>query len=224
MAIDATPAALFDRAKALLLDFDGPVADLLPPPVEAEAASRARAGLRGVDLPHEVATTTDYLDVLEYALENHPETVPRVEAACTAAEVDAARSCEPSPHAHDLFDYAERRSIPLGIVSNNAEEAVRVFLDRLGWEHRIGAYACRPSGAVDWMKPSPRLLRLAADALQVEPSEAVFVGDSVSDAEAANAAGAPVIGLAKGDEDRRRLHEAGADAVVLLGDRSALFA
>lgn len=218
-----TAAQLLDQAHALFLDFDGPIAALMPPPVNAEAASKARAQLRGVEMPPEIATTTDHLAVLRYAME-HTDAVSRVEAACTAAELEAAGSCASSPHALDLFNYAERRSIPLAIVSNNAESAVRTFITRMGWEHQVGAYACRTPETTRWLKPSPCLLRQAANALHVDVSTAVFVGDSVSDVVAGSAAGTPVIGLAKNDQRREELVSSGAAVVVTAGNRTELVA
>ena len=61
-----TARELLHDADALLLDFDGPVAALMPPPANARAADLARGPLAGVAIPSPVAETTDHLAVLGY--------------------------------------------------------------------------------------------------------------------------------------------------------------
>jgi len=218
-----TPAqALLARADALLLDFDGPIAALMPPPANAEAATRARVELAGLRLPAEIQSTTDHLAVLRYAAEHHPDRVRALEAICTAAEANAARTCKPSKHARGLLEFAEARDIPVAVVSNNADAAVREFFVRHGWSHHPRAYACRTPETIDWLKPSPRLLQLAADVMRIDLTRAVFIGDAVSDVFAGRAVGVPVIGLAKHDQRRSELLHAGAADVVNLDDSDAL--
>jgi len=212
------PRDLFDAAGALFLDFDGPIAALMPPPVNEEAAAVARRAAQTVDLPIEIATTADHLAVLRWVRLNCPdEVLGRVEAACTKVELEAAQSCDESPDAAILFDYAINRGIPLAIVSNNAEAAVRRFLDRRNWGNRITTLACRTSETVDSLKPSPQLLLDASDAVGVPPARALFVGDSVSDVHAGRDAGIPVLGIAKHQRRSNDLLEAGAEAVVERG-------
>lgn len=213
---------LLDQASALLIDFDGPVATLMPPPRNSEAADRARASVDGSQFSRHVLSTTDHLAVLRFALRFGTDTLTLVEQACTAAEIEAASTCEPSPHASDLLSYARDRSIPVAIVSNNAEAAVRTFLIRMGWEQHIDVYSCRTPASVHMLKPNPHLLSHSLAALDVLPPAAVFIGDSVSDAVAGAALGVPVVGLAKDDVRRRELLDAGAQVVVTKGDRPAL--
>jgi phosphoglycolate phosphatase len=139
-----SPRELFDAAEALFLDFDGPIAALMPPPKNEEAAAAARRAIREDDLPIEIATTTDHLAVLRWARLNSPkEVLLSVEATCTQVELEAARSCAESPDAAVLLDYAHSRQIPIAIVSNNSADAVRHFLERRGWRDRIATFACR---------------------------------------------------------------------------------
>lgn len=212
------PRELFDAAEALFLDFDGPIAALMPPPVNEEAAAAARRATQEVEFPIGIATTADHLAVLRWARANCPdEFFRRVELACTRAELDAAKSCADSPDADALFDYARARRIPIAIVSNNAAEAVRHFLERRGWEDRVTTLACRTPQTVDSLKPSPRLLTSAAEDLGVDATGALFVGDSVSDVHAGAEAGVPVVGIAKNRDRRHKLLEAGAHAIIMRG-------
>ena len=209
-------AELIVEADALLLDFDGPVALLMPPPVNALAAEAARAAIPGINLPAEIATTTDHLAVLRHVLEHHSVLATTVEHACTQAEVRAARDCSASAHAENLFAMVRRRGLPTAIVSNNSENAVRVFLDRHGWTDQVTTFSCRDEHNAARMKPSPFLLEQALDDLGPRPVRVVFIGDSVSDVQAAVAAGVPVVGMAKNPQHGHELVAAGADAVTSL--------
>jgi HAD superfamily hydrolase (TIGR01509 family) len=138
----------------------------------------------------------------------------QVEEACTTAEIDAARRSEPSPEAERILGRAEQRGIPVAIVSNNSEMAVRTFLDRFGWTTRIAGFACRHPHDAALMKPHPHLVANALLIVGAEPHDAVLVGDSVSDVTAGHRAGVRVIGLAKNPRRGEELRRAGADAIM----------
>ena len=210
---------LLAAASAVLLDFDGPITALMPPPLNAEAAELAREALGNRSLPEAVARTTDHLEVLRYAAEHHPGLAPTVEAACTAAEVECAKTSEPSPEADGLITGGVQRGIPLAVVSNNSTAAVRAFLDRLGWTPHFAAFACREPSSFDRLKPDPYLVIQALARVEQTPERAVFVGDSVSDIVAGHAAGIQVIGLGKTPERADQLADSGADALLVRGLR-----
>lgn len=76
------------------------------------------------------------------------------------------------------------------------------------------------------MKPDPYSLVLAASRLDLTPAQCTLVGDSVTDIEAARAAGAMSIGYANKPGKAAFLTETGADAVVseMSAVADALFA
>lgn len=217
-----TVADLLRQARALLLDFDGPVAALMPPPANAHAADNARTALDGINLPPDIASSTDHLAVLRYAAEHHPHRLESVERACTEAEIDAARQCEPGPYALDLLNYAARAGTPVALVSNNADPAVRAFFATQKWTGRVTAFSCRTPETATRLKPDPFLLFAAGRELGVDLAESVFVGDSVSDVQAGAVAHVPVIGIAKHEQRATDLYAAGARVVVRSGDGAAL--
>jgi beta-phosphoglucomutase-like phosphatase (HAD superfamily) len=217
-----TAHELLSRATALLLDFDGPMAALMPPPANAHAADRARAALGGTPIPEMLRASKDHLAVLRWALEEVPGKALDVERSCANAELEAAQVCEPSVHAGDLVAFAGNRQVPIAVVSNNADAAVREFMTRHGWDSQIEAYACRTPEKVDWLKPKPNLLQFAADVLQIDISGAVFIGDAVTDVIAGKAAGCRIVGIAKNTHRFEELADAGANSVVMLGDRAGL--
>jgi beta-phosphoglucomutase-like phosphatase (HAD superfamily) len=210
-----TAAELIANAKALLLDFDGPVTTLMPPPANAQAADQARAALAGIDLPTDIAESTDHLAVLRWTVHNATSRMGDVERVCTDAEVACARTSQPSPEIACLLEKATQRNLPLAIVSNNSEEAVRTFLDRFDWSERFAAYACRTPETVRLLKPNPFLVVAATHFLDVAPSTCVFIGDSVTDVQAGQGAAVKTIGLAKTSSRGSELAKAGAHAVIV---------
>lgn len=66
---------------------------------------------------------------------------------------------------------------------------------------------------VDTAKPEPGIVQVALDRAGVGPEQAVFVGDAVWDAHAAEGAGLPCIGLLSGGIAREELQAAGASPI-----------
>lgn len=207
-------AEVVSSARALLLDFDGPITGLMPPPLNAQAAEQARLALQEIPLPDEIATTTDHLAVLHFAAAHRPDRYNSVERACSEAEIDCARRSQPSPEAQALFEDAQRRSVPVAVVSNNSAYAVREFLHRFSWAAAGRVFACRTPEVGARLKPDPFLVQRAIALLRVHSDDCIFVGDSVSDVQAGNAAGVRVVGLAKTPERGRQLLAAGAVALI----------
>lgn len=207
-------AEIIATAGALLLDFDGPITALMPPPLNARAAERARAALQHVSLPSEIRTTTDHLAVLRYAAELQYTELGSVESACSAAEIDCARISQPSPEVQAILNGATGRSVPVAVVSNNSEEAVKEFLHRFRWTESIRVLSCRTPNIALKLKPDPFLVKQAIELLGVDPTDCVFIGDSVTDVEAGKAAGIRVVGLAKTPKRGSQLLTAGAAGLI----------
>lgn len=210
---------LLEGASAMLLDFDGPLAKLMPPPANAHAADAVRAALEGVSLPSGIASTTDHLAILRWSFEHLPAPLMlEVESACTRAEIDAAEVCPEAVNCFALLDYADRADLPVAVVSNNATVAVETFMRRTGWLSLVDVVSARTPDTVEWLKPRPELLLLAADALRIDIGSAVFFGDAVSDVTAAKRAGCKVVGMYKNPERMRELDAAGADLIMNLSN------
>lgn len=182
---------------------------LLPPPANEKAADRARSCLEA--FPPEVAKTTDHLAVLRFAGHAAPQDVLAVDKACTAAEVEAAARSVPVYAAIRLARNSQVRGQRVAVVSNNSAHAVKRFLERVDLHLPIFG---RPEGFPDLMKPNPHLIRKAIDALEVDAEDALIVGDSVTDIEAAHAVGIVSIGLVTRESKRASMLAGAADAYV----------
>ncbi|GAA4692136.1 phosphoglycolate phosphatase [Promicromonospora umidemergens] len=209
-------AQLLNESAAVLLDFDGPVTPLMPAPANMHAADAARQALaaHGATPPDDIAATSDHLAVIRWTGTHVSEALADVENACTAAETNSARICTPTPGARALLAALHDAGTPVVIVSNNAAEPIRVYLERHGLTAYVRDVVGRPYLRPDLMKPEPHTVHRALTIAEASARSAVFIGDSVSDIEVARATGVRSIGYAKTVQRGTELRDAGADAVI----------
>jgi phosphoglycolate phosphatase len=205
------------RTEVLLLDFDGPVCDVfagLPASVVVDQLCVVLADGGYGDPPPEIEKSSDPFDVLKYAATLGETEARYVNAAFTAHEVEAIATAEPTPGAHELIRAWSQGSRSLAIVSNNSTLAVEAYLDLHGVEFYVAHVSARSSADPALLKPSPHLLNEAMTTLGVAAEHVAFVGDSVTDVEAAHAAGIVLIGYANKLNKAERLSAAGSDLII----------
>ncbi|MGF0115460.1 HAD family hydrolase [Promicromonospora sp. Marseille-Q5078] len=202
-------------ARAVLLDFDGPVTPLMPAPLNKQAADAARGALarHGID-PEELRDTSDHLAVIRWTGTHAPDALTDVEAVCIEAEVEAARTSQPTAGAHELIAALDRAGVPVVIVTNNAASAVRTYLDRFDLTRLIRDIVGRTAQQPELMKPNTYMVNQALRIAQAEPADVVLIGDSVTDVEVAHAAGVRSLGFAKNPRRGQELARALADATT----------
>lgn len=213
--MSATQLAGLVGSGPLLLDFDGPVCSIfagLPAPrVAGELVELLRA--EGVDLPDDIARESDPLAVIRWTgYHCNPELTTAVEDALSALELQAVESATPTPHGHDVIRSAGEVGVPVAIVSNNSGHAVSAYLSAHGLAEQVERVIGRPYARPDLMKPDPWMVLDAVRAVGGKPAECVLVGDSITDIEAARAAGVHVVGYA--NRPRKVVPFAIADAVI----------
>ncbi|MFB6397054.1 HAD-IA family hydrolase [Polymorphospora lycopeni] len=194
-----TPAALVALARYLLLDFDGPVCHLFAGLPARQIADELRDLIPepSTALPEAVRMTGDPLAVLTHIARHGSAALSaEVERVLRAAETRAATSTMPTPYAARLIAVARHTGQRLAVVSNNSADAVTAYLGAHGLDRYIDVIVGRPARRPDRMKPNPWPVLAALDELHSSPDEAVLVGDSPTDVEAAHAAGVAVIGYA----------------------------
>ncbi|MFF6772383.1 HAD family hydrolase [Streptomyces sp. NPDC012637] len=124
----------------------------------------------------------------------------------------------PFEGATELLRAVAARGWQVVLASSASEEEVAAVRGRLDADEVIDAVTS--GGDVDTTKPAPDLVEAALRAVGAEPEDAVFVGDTVWDVEAAGRAGLPCIGLLTGGTSRAELEDAGA--VLVCEDPMAL--
>lgn len=205
---------VLDASEAVLLDFDGPVCDLFAgfPAPDVADAMRSALSAWGVGDTRLGFDSTDPLVVMRAgAAHIGSEAAHDVLARF---EMQAARDAALTPGASEcLHAFAAARK-PVIIVSSNDSEAVQSFLVDKGLRDLVVGVVGRPSDDLDTMKPHPRTLLEACDAVGVASAHAVMIGDSVSDIDAARAAGCASIGYANKPGKERTL----ASATVVVND------
>jgi beta-phosphoglucomutase-like phosphatase (HAD superfamily) len=205
---------IFERTRVVLLDFDGPVADLFPKGCGSRIADEVREPVlrRGVRFPDAVGRTVEHLLVLEFVAERAPEMLDEVERIAVAGEVEAARTAPVTAGVREFLVACAEVGKPVVVVSNNAAPAIEAFLGRQGLDGLVRKVVGRPYARPDLMKPNPDLIAEALVELGCVAGDCVMVGDSVSDIEFSRRAGAQSVGYAK--SPARGIELAEADAIV----------
>lgn len=217
---DRSAAEWVAHASAVLLDFDGPICRLFAEVQSADVAADLRRYLqqRGAPVPDD--GTGDPLAVLRMSAGAGADILAGVHTELARAELGAARSAVPTADADIVIRELAERGQKLGIVSNNAGEAVHEYLTMHNLDVYITAVSARASSDPLLMKPNPHLLGKALSDLHVSAADAIFVGDSATDVEACIALGLGCIGYANKIGKTEQLRNAGAIGVV--GAMSAL--
>ncbi|MFF5802021.1 HAD family hydrolase [Streptomyces sp. NPDC012746] len=217
MTHDDQLAEVLEKARVIFFDFDGPVCDVfagMPAPKVAEhltallAAQDEGAGAKA-------AETDDPIEVMRIAHAAGDEIGRKVEDALTAAEVEAVLVAgPPTPGAVKALQAARASGRAVAVVSNNSAECVRRFLEEHELEGYVEKVIGRPAGQPHLMKPNPFPLIGAAEQMHMDVTHCTLIGDSLTDIQAAHAAGATVIGYANKPHKADLFAQAQADAVT----------
>lgn len=113
------------------------------------------------------------------------------------------------PAVEQAMDALAARGAKLAICTNKPERLTHLLLEALGWTGRFAAIVGADTLSV--RKPDPLPLRTAI--ARAGGGRGAFVGDSVTDAETARAAGVPFVAVSFGFSDRP-VEALGADAVI----------
>ncbi|HET8597835.1 MAG TPA: phosphoglycolate phosphatase [Castellaniella sp.] len=100
----------------------------------------------------------------------------------------------------------------LAVVTNKGTEFTAPLLRRMGLDGYFDAVVC--GDTCERKKPDPLPLFHACDLLGIQPGQALFVGDSINDALAAQAAGIPVLALPYGYNEGRPVQSLPVNAIV----------
>ena len=132
-----------------------------------------------------------------------------IRAAETALYADLIGEVQPFGDARRLLELLRERGHRLVLASSAKQDEVDYYLDLL--DARRLADAWTTGADVRATKPEPDLVHAAIDKLG--GGEAVLVGDSTFDCEAAARAGVPAVAILTGGFSEQELREAGARVV-----------
>jgi phosphoglycolate phosphatase-like HAD superfamily hydrolase len=173
---------LLSQCSTVLFDFDGPLCDVFANKPAWKIARHLET------LAGDKFSTDDPLEVFRLAFEHDPEHGGVIEDDLIRAEIEAVHLSVPNAVGVAALRswHAEGKSI--GIVSNNSDSAVEIFLDRFRLRSIVSVIVGRAFRHPELMKPHPWPLHEAAARLNSDPLETILIGDSLTDIEAAKRA------------------------------------
>lgn len=115
------------------------------------------------------------------------------------------------PGARDLLHRVAELGLQVVLATSAPEDELDILRKVLGCDDVISETTS--SHDVDTAKPAPGIVQVALDRAGVDAEHAVFVGDAVWDAHAAQGAGLPCIGVLSGGISRQELLDSGASPV-----------
>ena len=132
-----------------------------------------------------------------------------IRAAEKALYLSMIETTQPLDAARELIEDLKRDGREVVLASSAKDQEVEHYLNLLDARELVDAWTT--SADVEATKPEPDLVRAALDKLDAD--EAVMVGDTPWDVEAARRAGVATIAVLTGGFSEQELREAGAAAV-----------
>lgn len=196
--------------QTVLWDFNGTLVDDLDLVVRTVNAQMAKRGLPTL-------TVDEYRAVFQFPVEAYyrrigvdfeSESMADLSADFFADYAPALRNCSLYPGVLDALNRIREAGIPQFVLSAMEEGMLRSMIDALG----VGGYFTAVYGLAHQegdskVERAHALLREQ----EVDPCDALLVGDTVHDAEVAAAIGATPVLLAQGHQSMDRLKEIGCD-------------
>ncbi len=200
---------------AVILDFDGPMCHVFAGYPAATVADELRQLLTGLGWPGEALPTTS--DPMRFLPEVHrcsPVDFATVEARLAAAELEAVESAPETDGLGGLLHHLDCAGVSIAVASNNHGSAIERWLDRSGYADLIRHVAGRQPQNPGLMKPNPYVLIQATHDLDLSPARCCYVGDSVTDVHAADAARMPFVAMANKPHKHQLFTDHGCRVVV----------
>ena len=207
---------MMHRYSAVLFDFDGTLAD-----TAKDVWDSVRYGFKknGLSIPDNYAADDRNLAKLNEQIvaelyPGSPEELGRQVAADVAhhyRNLNTYPRTQLYPYIKELLLALRAAQIPTGILSNKGHASLGRILKEKGWLDYFDSYRGTLDSDDDTLGKVDRLRNYMA---AFDTSDAVYIGDSAGDVEAAKANGLYVIGVLYGDGDPELVRRAGPDAVA----------
>jgi HAD superfamily hydrolase (TIGR01549 family) len=144
--------------------------------------------------------------------ENIPTTLKEMEKVMDLIELEALITLKLKPHAREAVKILHDSGYKLGIATRSHREYTLQGLTKFGLIDYFTHIVARDD--VEFPKPDPRHLLYTINLLNSTPDKTLFVGDTTTDLETAEAAEVRFIGYWRDDEWAKRLVEAGCKTLI----------
>jgi phosphoglycolate phosphatase len=203
--------------RGVLFDLDGTLIDSAPDLAGAANRLRADHGLEPLPLealrPMVGSGARGMVGVAFGVAPGDPRFEALRDAFLAHYEAGLLQRTRPFDGVAELLSALEAAGIAWGIVTNKATRFTAPIVAGLGFSQRARAVVC--GDTTPHSKPHPEPLLHAARALGMAPEHVAYVGDDLRDAQAARAAGMPMLAATWGYLGQGEpVHEWGADALV----------
>jgi pyrophosphatase PpaX len=189
------------RYRAILFDLDGTLLDSVS--IILKATKQVFADMQ---LPYDEATVRKSIGIplvvqaVEWAGDRAEEFRERYRPIYSSLQEEHARLF---PNTHEMLQTVRREGLLTGVVTSKGARGTRRALDKTGISSFFDTVVTADD--VVFHKPHPDPIIKALTDLSLEPHEALYVGDSLFDAEAAQAAGVDMAGVSWGVVGREEL-------------------
>ena len=112
----------------------------------------------------------------------------------------------------DALEFLKTTGVRIGCVTNKASQFTLPLLQDLGVRDYFEVVIC--GDMVERKKPDPMALLMASEQLQTEPQASLMIGDSMSDVNAARAAGFSIVCMSYGYNHGEDIRDYDPDAVI----------
>jgi len=196
------------RTQAVIFDFDFTLADSSRGVVECFQGAFSDLGLSPPEPGKVIRTIGLSLERALWDLTGHsePDLQERFQARFVAhANRVMTDMTELLPGSRKLLEALRSEGLRMGIVSTKYRFRIVDILEKHRIKHLVSTVVGRED--VRLPKPDPEGLRVALESLDVRNDEAIYVGDHTVDAEAADRARVPFIGVLTGTTSREQFAE-----------------
>ncbi len=207
--------------KAVIFDLDGTIATFNLDYKTVRAEARAHLIKNGVpaSLLEVNENIFEMLNKAQLYLQNQgkPDAIMeqlRRETLSIAEEYELEAAAQTSllPGATETLKALKQVGLKIGLCTINSEKSMNTILRRFNLAEYFDAAV--PREKVNYIKPHPEHLKTVLEALNAAPQEAVVVGDSAVDMQAAKDLKAIAVGLPTGVSTQEQLVNSGANYII----------
>lgn len=209
--------------KAVLFDLDGTLIDTAPDfiriirtmcqkhrhpcPSDGDIRSQVSAGARAM-------VRLIFGDKVSQTLDDDPVLLAYRQEFLDTYEADICVDSRLFDGLDELLKSLENQGVAWGIVTNKPRYLAMALLDKLSLTDRCGVLVC-PDDVTN-TKPDPEGLLMACQTLDVQPKNAIYIGDHIRDMQAGKRAGMTTViaGFGYIPPEDKNLTVWGADKIV----------